>query len=81
MQEAVVYVDNCTQINNIKALEFSISPNPNNGTFDIMVPQAISNATGRNFRLKRKSNLMRKTEQKKQRINLNNISRGYILSH
>ena len=39
MQEVavVVYVDPCTQINNIKDLRFSILPNPNNGSFDLMV--------------------------------------------
>jgi hypothetical protein len=81
MQEAVAYVDPCTQINNIKDLRFSISPNPNNGSFDLIVPQAISNATVEILDLSGKVILCEKLNSNKQRINLNLISRGvYIVS-
>ena len=35
MQEAVVYVDPCTNIKENNLGEFNISPNPNNGSFEI----------------------------------------------
>ena len=71
----------CNPINNIKDLRFSILPNPNNGSFDLMVPQAISNATVEILDLSGKVILCEKLNSNKQRINLNLISRGvYIVS-
>ena len=56
-------------------------PNPNNGSFDLMVPQAISNATVEILDLSGKVILCEKLNSNKQRINLNLISRGvYIVS-
>ena len=81
MQEAVAYVDPCTQINNIKDLRFSILPNPNNGSFEVVVPKAISNSTIEILDLSGKVILSEKLNSIKQRINLNMISRGvYIIS-
>ena len=81
MQEAVVYVDNCTNITNNTALEFSISPNPNNGTFDIVMPILYENTKVEILDLSGKIIFSEKLSQKKQRLDINNISRGvYILS-
>ena len=80
-QEAVVYVDNCTNITNNKALEFSISPNPNNGTFEIVMPILYENTTVEILDLSGKIIFSEKLSQKKQRLDINNISRGiYIIS-
>jgi hypothetical protein len=80
-QEAVVYVDNCTNITNNKALEFSISPNPNNGTFDIVMPILYENTTVKILDLSGKIIFSEKLSQKKQRLDIHNISRGiYIIS-
>ena len=81
MQEAVVYVDNCTNITNNTALEFSISPNPNNGTFDIVMPILYENTAIEILDLSGKIIFSEKLSQKKQRLDINNISRGiYLIS-
>ena len=81
MQEAVVYVDNCTNITNNTALEFSISPNPNNGTFDIVMPILYENTAIEILDLSGKIIFSEKLSLKKQRLDINNISRGiYLIS-
>ena len=81
MQEAVVYVDNCTNITNNTALEFSISPNPNNGSFDIVMPILYENTAIEILDLSGKIIFSEKLSLKKQRLDINNISRGiYIIS-
>ena len=81
MQEAVVYVDNCTNIHNNTTVEFSISPNPNNGTFDIVVPNIYENTTVEILDLSGKIIFNEILSQKKQRLDINNISRGvYLIS-
>ena len=81
MQEAVVYVDNCTNVHNNTTVEFSISPNPNNGTFDIVVPSIYENTTVEILDLSGKIIFNEILSQKKQRLDINNISRGvYLIS-
>ena len=81
MQEAIAYVDPCTRINSLSNLKFSISPNPNNGSFDLIVSQASTDATIEILDLSGKIILSQKLNRKKERINLDMISRGvYIVS-
>ena len=81
MQEAVVYVDNCTNTHNNTIVEFSISPNPNNGAFDIIVPNIYENTTVEILDLSGKIIFSEILSQKKQRLDINNISKGvYLIS-
>ena len=81
MQEAVVYVDNCTNIPNNTTVKFSISPNPNNGAFDIVVPNIYENTTVEILDLSGKIIFSEILSQKKQRLEIYNISRGvYLIS-
>ena len=81
LQEAVVFVDNCANIDENNNIEFSISPNPNNGAFEVVLPSITNNTTLEILDLSGKIICSEKLTQRKQRLSLNNISRGvYILN-
>ena len=79
LQEAVVFVDNCANIDENNNIEFSISPNPNNGAFEVVLPSITNNTTLEVLDLSGKIIFSEKLTQRKQRLNLNNISRGVYL--
>ena len=79
LQEAVVFVDNCANIDENNNIEFSISPNPNNGSFEVVLPSITNNTTLEVLDLSGKIIFSEKLTQRKQRLNLNNISRGVYL--
>jgi hypothetical protein len=80
MQEAVVYVDPCTNIKENNLGEFKISPNPNNGSFEIYMTNITANTEIEILDLNGKVIYNNTISNKNQNINIENISRGvYII--
>jgi len=79
MQEATVFVDPCVGINKNTKFEYRISPNPNHGIFDIVVPKNITNATIEILDLSGKLIYRSKLESERNAINITVVSRGIYL--
>ncbi|RPG82318.1 MAG: T9SS C-terminal target domain-containing protein, partial [Crocinitomicaceae bacterium TMED135] len=81
MQEATIHVDNCAGINNEPVKDFYISPNPNNGEFELNLSYIGENTTLEILDLNGKLIYRSKLDHKNQSININSISRGvYLMS-
>ena len=81
MQEAEIYVDNCTNINDKLTTDFKISPNPNNGEFEVNLSYIGENTTIEILDLSGKLIYQSKIDHKNKSININSISRGvYLIS-
>ena len=81
MQEATIHVDNCAGINNEPVKDFYISPNPNNGEFELNLSYIGENTTIEILDLSGKLIYHSKINHKNKSININSISRGvYLIS-
>ena len=81
MQEAEIYVDNCTGINDNIVPDFFISPNPNNGEFEINLSYLNSNARLEILDLSGKLIYENILDGRNKFVNINSISRGiYLIS-
>ena len=79
MQEAVVYVDPCTNIKENNLGEFNISPNPNNGSFEIYMTNITATTEIEILDLNGKIIYNSTISNKNQNINIENISRGVYI--
>ena len=79
MQEAVVYVDPCTNIKENNLGEFNISPNPNNGSFEIYMTNITATTEIEILDLNGKIIYDNTISNKNQNINIENISRGVYI--
>ena len=79
MQEAEIYVDNCTNINDKLTTDFKISPNPNNGEFEVNLSYIGENTTIEILDLNGKVIYKNTCFNKNQNINIENISRGIYI--
>ena len=79
MQEAVVYVDPCTNIKENNLGEFNIYPNPNNGSFEIYMTNITAITEIEILDLNGKVIYNNTISNKNQNINLENISRGVYI--
>ena len=79
MQEAVVYVDPCTNIKENNLGEFNISPNPNNGSFEIYMTNITATTEIEILDLNGKIIYNNTISNKNQNINIENISRGVYI--
>jgi hypothetical protein len=79
MQEAVVFVDPCTNIKENNLGEFNISPNPNNGSFEIYMTNITATTEIEILDLNGKVIYNNTISNKNQNINLENISRGVYI--
>ena len=79
MQEAEIYVDNCTNINEKLTSDFKISPNPNNGEFEVNLSYISENTAIEIFDLSGKLIYRSKLDHNNQSINVNSISGGVYL--
>ena len=81
MQEAVAYVDPCVNIEENNVTEFTISPNPNNGSFEIYMPNITYKTAIEILDLNGKTIYKNTINNKNQKVNIENISRGvYIIT-
>ena len=81
MEEAEIYVDNCTGIYGKLISDFKISPNPNNGEFEINLSYIGENTSIEILDLNGKLVYQNRLNNKTQFINVSSISRGiYIIS-
>ena len=81
MQEAEIYVDNCTGINDNIVSDFYISPNPNNGEFEINLSYINPNARLEILDLSGKIIYENILDVRNKSVNINTISRGvYLIS-
>ena len=81
MQEAEIYVDNCTGINDNIVSDFFISPNPNNGEFEINLSYLKSNTRLEILDLSGKLIYENIIDSRNKSVNINSISRGvYLIS-
>ena len=81
MQEAEIYVDNCTGINDNIVSDFFISPNPNNGEFEINPSYLKSNTRLEILDLSGKLIYENIIDSRNKSVNINSISRGvYLIS-
>ncbi|MBU28443.1 MAG: hypothetical protein CMD30_03675 [Flavobacteriales bacterium] len=79
MQEAIVYVDPCTNIKENNFGEFCISPNPNNGSFEIDMTNITTSTEIEILDLNGKVIYRNTISNKNQNINIENISRGVYI--
>jgi len=81
LQEAEIYVDNCTGINDNIVSDFYISPNPNNGEFKINFPNINLNSRLEILDLSGKLIYENILDIRNKSVNINSISRGvYLIS-
>ena len=81
MQEAEIYVDNCTGINDNIVSDFYISPNPNNGEFEINLSDINSNTRLEILDLSGKLIYENILDSHNKSVNIKSISRGvYLIS-
>ena len=81
LEEAEIYVDNCTGIYGELISNFNISPNPNNGEFEINLSYIGENTTIEIIDLNGKLLYQNRLNNKTQFINVSSISRGiYLIS-
>ena len=81
MQEAEIFIDNCTGINDNIVSDFSISPNPNNGEFKINLSYINSNARLEIIDLSGKLIYENILDGRNKSVNISSISRGiYLIS-
>ena len=80
MEEAVVYVDVCLGIDNQVFKDFKIYPNPNNGEFEILMPNITDKTEIEILNLNGKIIYNQTISNNRKKINLEDISRGvYII--
>jgi hypothetical protein len=79
MQEAVVYVDACLGTENQIFKDFKIYPNPNNGSFEIQMTNLSAETEIEILDLNGKVIYKNNYSNKKQNINIENISRGIYI--
>tara|TARA_B000000475_G_C15640844_1_gene301523 strand:- start:177 stop:467 length:291 start_codon:yes stop_codon:yes gene_type:complete len=81
MEEAEIYVDNCAGIYDKSIPDFKISPNPNNGEFEINLSYIRENTSIEILDLNGKLVYQTRLNNKSHSININSISRGiYLIS-
>ena len=81
MEEAEIYVDNCAGIYGKLIPDFKISPNPNNGEFEINLSYIRENTSIEILDLNGKLVYQTRLNNKSHSININSISRGiYLIS-
>ena len=81
LEEAEIYVDNCTGIYGELISNFNIFPNPNNGEFEIKLSYIGENTSIEIIDLNGKLLYQNKLNNKTQFINVSSISRGiYLIS-
>jgi hypothetical protein len=79
-QEAVAFVDQCSNINEISIVDFNIIPNPNKGIFEIAFDHKIDpNTTITITDIRGKIIMKDLMSSNKKQVNLSNIEKGIYL--